>query len=101
MATVATYALHDQLNLVNCERGRECLPILDHVGGLAGGRQIDRDRPPVTYARGALDQPQRLVLADELGVAGRVDENLWVHRPSERSRPGQHGLSAWRAIPSP
>jgi hypothetical protein len=69
--TVGSWAnpFDDQLNLVHRQRGRQRLPVLDHVGCLAGSWEIDRDRPAVTHPRRALDQAQRLVLADQLRVS--------------------------------
>jgi hypothetical protein len=88
VAAVAADPIHDELNLIDGQRRGQRLPVLDHVRGLARRRKVDRDRPPVSHPHGALDQAQRLVLADQLRVPEGIDEHLRVHRPGERARPG-------------
>jgi hypothetical protein len=58
----------DQLHLVHRQRRRERVPILDHVGGLAGRGEIDGDRPALALPVRPLDQPQRFVLPCSAGA---------------------------------
>ncbi len=66
--------------------------MLHDVSSLPSGRKIHGDRPSGTLPGRTLNQPQRLVLTDELRVPERVDQHLRVHRPRERPRPGEYGL---------
>jgi hypothetical protein len=47
VAADTAYTFGNELYLVDRQRGRQRLPMLDHIGRLAGGRQVDRDRPPL------------------------------------------------------
>jgi hypothetical protein len=66
--TVTPHALDEQLHFVHGQRRGQRFSVLNHVDGFASSREIDRDRPPGTDPAGPLDEPQRLVLANERGI---------------------------------